>query len=129
MPERDIFGAFAREHSKYIYFLLAAAAGATVYALGELDGPLSASDTLAALAIVSWMACFWIGCQRLIAMLKGLYEAGTGHEPDASGAIQAAGSSAKNQLWAFVLGVGFYAVWFVIDNWNTGLAGVACSTR
>ena len=75
------------------------------------------------------MACFWIGCQRLIAMLKGLYEAGTGHEPDASGAIQAAGSSAKNQLWAFVLGVGFYAVWFVIDNWNTGLAGVACSTR
>ena len=45
MPERDIFGAFAREHSKYIYFLLAAAAGATVYALGELDGPLGAADT------------------------------------------------------------------------------------
>ena len=54
MPERDIFGAFAREHSKYIYFLLAAAAGATVYALGELDGPLGAADTLAALAIASW---------------------------------------------------------------------------
>ena len=36
MPERDVFGAFTREHSKYIYFLLAAAAAAIGYALDQI---------------------------------------------------------------------------------------------
>lgn len=119
MPERDIFVAFAREHSKFIYFLLATTAGATVYALGEVDRPLEKVDGFAATSVACWMVSFWIGCRRLVAMLKGLFDAGTsGGSVNTSGdAMVVSGSSARPQLMWFIVGVVLYIVWFTVDNW------------
>ncbi len=117
LPERDIFGAFAREHSKYIYFLLAAAAAATGYALDQFgeDRTLTLRDALVGLAVALWMLSFWIGCQRLILMLAGLHKVGKGESPNVGAAMDAAGSSAKGQLRWFLFGTLSYAVWILAN--------------
>ena len=117
LPERDIFGAFAREHSKYIYFLLAAAAAATGYALDQIreDRTLAAADAFVGLAVALWVLSFRTGCRRLISMLAGLHEIGRTDSPDIAKAIEAAGSSAKCQLRLFMLGAVSYAAWVLAD--------------
>ena len=117
MSERDIFGTFAREHSKYIYFLLAAATAATGYALNRFgeNRTLAPLDVLVGLAVAFWIRSFWIGCQRLISMLAGLHEVGTRDSPTIGDAIDAAGSSARGQLRWFVFGTVSYAAWVMTD--------------
>ena len=117
LPERDIFGAFAREHSKYIYFLLAAAAAATGYALDQIreDRTLALPDVFVGLAVTLWLLSFRTGCQRLISMLAGLHMVGRMDSPEIAVAIEAAGSSAKCQLRLFMFGAVSYAAWVVAD--------------
>ena len=113
MPERDVFGAFTREHSKYIYFLLAAAAAAIGYALDQIGErqALAIQDGLFGLAVALWVLSFREGCQRLTLMLAGLYDVGRMESVEAGAAVEAAGSSAKRQLRLFMYGVLLYAVW------------------
>ena len=117
MPERDIFGAFAREHSKYIYFLLAVAAAATGYALDQVgeDQTLNWFHLPLGLAVAAWMYSFWTGCQRLISMLAGLHSVATTESPDIPEAVRAAGSSARCQLKSLVVGVALYALWVLLN--------------
>lgn len=117
MPERDIFGAFAREHSKYIYFLLAAAAAATGYALDQVgeDRTLNLTHAVLGLAVAAWMYSFWTGCQRLISMLAGLHDVASTDSPNIPTAVAAAGSSAKCQLLSFVIGVALYSLWVLLN--------------
>ena len=107
MSERDIFVAFAREHSKYIYFLLTAAAAATGYALDQIGEAqtLALRHGFLGLAVAAWMYSFWTGCRRLIKMLAGLHEVAQLESPLVPTAVTHAGSSAKCQLGSFILGV------------------------
>ena len=117
LPERDIFGAFAREHSKYIYFLLAVAAAATGYALDQFGEyrALACTDVFVGIAVTLWGFSFRTGCRRLISMVAGLHKVGTMDSPDPKAAIEAAGSSAKRQLRLFMFGAVSYAVWVLLN--------------
>ena len=131
MPEQHVFVAFAREHPKFIYFLLATAAAATGYALGDIseDETLRWAHFLLGAAVAAWMLSFGIGCMRLISMLSGLYEVSTDLDPpepyytyikegdraQLAAATDAASSSAKWQMWCFFGGVAFYVIW-ILEN-------------
>ena len=119
MAPRDVFVAFVREHSKFIYFLLAAAAAATTYGLGQIGDVLTLDVWFVILwvpAIVCWAVSFWTGCQRLISMLAGLHDIGIAGNATSHAATQAASSSAKPQLIWFLVGAGFYAVWVLMER-------------
>lgn len=64
----------AEEHSKYVYFLLAATGAALGYALQKLDGSTySPSVWLALLAIASWLLSFLFGCKHITAIKAAIF--------------------------------------------------------
>lgn len=64
----------AEEHSKYVYFLLAATGAALGYALQKLDdSTYSPSAWLGLLAISSWLLSFLFGCKHITAIKAAIF--------------------------------------------------------
>ena len=65
---------YAEEHSKYVYFLLAATGAALGYALQKLDGATySPSVWLGLVSIASWLLSFLFGCKHLLAFKAAIF--------------------------------------------------------
>ena len=122
MAEKNIFETFAREHTKFIYFLLAAPVAAIGYVQEDIAAleAFHCAHILLGLAVFSWVLSFGIGCYRLKSMLAGLYKVTQDdllHDPSANdrqllaAATKQAGSSAEWQLWSLFAGVPFYVLW------------------
>lgn len=112
MPERDIFGAYEREHARYIYFLLASAAAAIGFALSQLLASSSPHWCILAahvLPLACWAVSFRIGCQRLRQWLVALYRAVKSHAEGFPDVVGDGSSSARCQLGWLFAGMVLYA--------------------
>lgn len=64
----------AEEHSKYVYFLLAATGAALGYALQKLDGaPYNPLVWFGLASIASWLLSFLFGCRHLTAIKAAIW--------------------------------------------------------
>lgn len=64
----------AEEHSKYVYFLLAATGAALGYSLQKLDGaPYNSLVWLGLASIASWLLSFLFGCRHLTAIKAAIW--------------------------------------------------------
>ena len=143
LPEQHVVVAFAREHPKFIYFLLTTAAVATGYALSDIsdEGTLRRAHCGARRRSNGCrMLSFRIGCIRLISMLSGLHEVSTdfgapepygtyisGGRAELAAATDAAGSAAMWQLRCLFGGVRSYVIGIVADVVSRGRCrGIPC---
>jgi hypothetical protein len=65
---------YAEEHSKYVYFLLAATGAALGYALQKLDSATyNPLVWFGLVSIASWLLSFLFGCKHLIAIKVAIF--------------------------------------------------------
>jgi hypothetical protein len=133
----------ADEHSKYVYFLLAATGAALGYALEKLDGSTFDCKVWFGLsAIAVWLVSFFCGCKHITKiqsailsnyLLVQLQQGSHPMQPQSPEGIQSAlkitgeALESKNksarlyfllQFWLLAIGVLLFSAWRVLILWG-----------
>lgn len=139
---QEVYRQFRTVQDKYTYFLLAAAGAAIAFSLNQTHSlPLSWQQAPLALAVISWAASFYFGCQHARYIASSLYSnlewlrIAKGEHPDVGShpqAIEAACAGIQEALtfnseraerysnWQFrllVVGALLYITWHVVEMW------------
>lgn len=126
----NLYRVHAEEHSKYVYFILAATGAALGYALQKLDAStFTPSIWLGLAAIAAWLLSFLVGCKHITARQTVLFcnyqmlrlQKKSGPPEVFEAAVDAFNVSDERatrlhkwQFWLLALGVVLFIAWRVV---------------